>query len=151
MRSPLLNSTFDSAVRSPCIRITSTPESDSRIPNACASVSRTPSRMKDHNATINGPEDCNSSVFSAWVYSSAQYCRTLKMPIPVIDRKTMMPRCFRIMPQSRTKCVQAKGRINRNASDQRRKDSVTGGMCPAASRPTMAFPAQHAAVMLSKR
>ena len=39
----------------------------------------------------------------------------------------------------------------RNASDQRRNDSVTGVMCPAASRPTMALPAQHSAVMLSRR
>ena len=30
-------------------------------------------------------------------------------------------------------------------------DSVTGGMWPAASRPTMALPAQHSAVMLSRR
>ena len=51
--------------------------------------------------------------------------------------------------QSRIRCFQAKGRIMRNASDQRRNDSVTGGICPAARRPTMALPAQHSAVMES--
>ncbi|MGX1360598.1 hypothetical protein AB7M46_005655 [Bradyrhizobium elkanii] len=39
----------------------------------------------------------------------------------------------------------------RNAADQRRNDSVTGGMWPAARRPTIALPAQHVAVMQSSR
>ena len=54
MRSPLLNSMFLSVVRSPCSRITSTPASDTAIPQACASVSRTPSRISDQLATNSG-------------------------------------------------------------------------------------------------
>jgi hypothetical protein len=41
--------------------------------------------------------------------------------------------------------------MRRKASDQRRNDSVTGGMWPAARRPTMALPAQHSAVIESRR
>ena len=98
-----------------------------------------------------GPADCSSSVFSAWVCSSAQYCMVLKAPIPVMESTTMMPSRARIASQSRTRCFQANGRMIRNASDQRRNDSVTGGICPAASRPTMALPAQHSEVMESSR
>ena len=63
----------------------------------------------------------------------------------------MMPSLPRIAAQSRFRCFQANGRMSRNAADQRRNDSVTGGMWPAASRPTMALPAQQAAVMQSRR
>ena len=128
-----------------------TPAIDSRTPAACASVSRTPSSTSDHTATTSGPADCNSSVFSAWVCSSAQYCRVLNAPMPVIESTIMMPRRLRIAPQSRTRCFQANGRMIRNANDQRRNESVTGAMWPAAIRPTMALPAQHSAVMLSSR
>ena len=121
------------------------------MPRACAGVSRTPSRISDHTATSSGAADCNSRMFSAWVCSSAQYCRVLKALIPVIESTIMMPSLPRIAAQSRTRCFQAKGRMSRNASDQRRNDSVTGGICPAARRPTMALPAQHSAVMLSRR
>ena len=98
------------------------------MPPACASVSRTPSRISDHTATNSGPADCSSSVFSAWVCSSAQYCRVLKAPIPVTESTIMMPRRPRIASQSRFRCFQANGRMMRNAIDQRRNDSVTGGI-----------------------
>ena len=151
MISPLLNSMLDSVLRSPCSRITSTPISETTTPAACASVSRTPSSSSDHTATTSGPADCSSSVFSAWVYSSAQYCRVLNAPIPVTEIITITPSRPRIALQSRTRCFQANGSRIRNASDQRRNDSVTGGMWPAASRPTMALPAQHIVVIESSR
>ena len=147
----MLNSILESLVRSPCIRMISTPAIDSRTPAACASVSRTPSSTSDHTATTSGPADCNKSVFSAWVCSSAQYCRVLNAPMPVMESRIMMPRRLRIAPQSRTRCFQANGRMIRNANDQRRNESVTGAMWPAAILPTMALPAQHSAVMLSSR
>ena len=131
--------------------MTSTPVSDTASPPACASVSRMPSSSSDHIATNSGPADCSNSVFSAWVCSSAQYCMVLKALIPVTERITMVPSRPRIAPQSRTRCFQANGRMMRNAIDQRRNDSVTGGICPAASRPTMALPAQHSAVIDSSR
>jgi len=85
------------------------------------------------------------------VCSSAQYCRVLKALIPMMERKIMVPRWLRIVPQSRARCFQANGRMTRNANDQRRNVSVTGGICPAARRPTMALPAQHSAVIDSSR
>ncbi len=149
MMSPSLNWMLASAVRSPCSRITSTPTSDSAIPPACASVRRTPSRISDHTATNSGPADCSSSVLSAVVCSSAQYCRVLKALIPTTEITIMVPSRARIVPQSRLRCFHANGRIMRKASAQRMNDSVTGGICPAARRPTMALPAQHSAVMQS--
>ena len=73
------------------------------------------------------------------------------MPMPVMESTIMVPSLPRIAAQSRFKWLQAIGRTIRNASDQRRNDNVTGGMCPAARRPTMALPAQHNAVMESSR
>src|SRR3954449_12039496 len=149
MRSPLLNSMPASVVTSPRSRMTITPANESTIPQACANVRRTPSRTSDHTATNRGPADCSNSVLSAWVCSSAQYCRVLNAPMPVIERTIMTPRRARIAPQSRIRCFQASGRMIRNASDQRRNDKVTGGICPAARRPTTALPAQHRAVIVS--
>ena len=151
MTSPLLNSMFFKVVRSPCSRITSTPHSDSAMPQACASVSRMPSRASDQIATNSGPADCSNRVLSAWVCSSAQYCRVLKPPMPVTESRIIMPSRSRIAGQSRTRWLQANGRMIRNAPLQRRNDSVTGGICPAAKRPTMALPAQNSAVRLSSR
>ncbi len=132
MMSPLLNWMLVSAVRSPCSRITSTPTSDSAIPPACASVRRTPSRISDHTATNSGPADCSSSVFSAWVCSSAQYCRVLKALIPVTEMKIMVPSRARIVPQSRLRCFHANGRIMRKAKRpaqerQRHRRNMPGG------------------------
>jgi hypothetical protein len=83
------------------------------------------------------------------VYSSAQYCRVLKALTPVRDSTIMMPRRERITGQSRSKCRQENGSTTRKASDQRRNESVTGGMWPAARRPRMVLPAQHSVVMQS--
>ena len=151
MRSPRLKSTSFRVVRSPCSMMTSTPISDSRMPAACASVSRAPTSTSDHIATNSGKAGCNSSVLIACVCSSDQYCMVLKAPMPVTDNRIMMPSLPRMAAQSRTRCFQANGRMIRKASDQRRNDSVTGAICPAASLPTTALPAQHAAVMESSR
>ena len=71
--------------------------------------------------------------------------------MPVIESVTIRPSLPRIAGQSCARCFQANGSTSRKAKNQRRNDSVTGGMWPAASRPTMALPAQHIAVMLSRR
>jgi len=73
------------------------------------------------------------------------------MLIPLTVITIMVPSRARIAPQSRTRCFHANGRIRRNARNQRRNDSVTGGICPAARRPTMALPAQQSVVMQSSR
>ena len=75
----------------------------------------------------------------------------LKALMPVIDSRTMMANLPRIRRQSCTGCFHENGRMIRKARDQRRNDSVTGAMWPAASLPTTALPAQHAAVMDSSR
>lgn len=151
IRSPLLNSIFfDSVVRSPCSRITSTPASDSSTPQSCASVSRVPSRISDHSATTSGAD---------WQKQRVERLGVLERPVLqrvegadagerqqhhdaeiVADHGPVAARCF-----------QANGRMIRNAADQRRNDSVTGGIWSAASRPTIALPAQHIAVMQSSR
>jgi len=71
--------------------------------------------------------------------------------MPVTESVIITPSFERMAGQSRFRCFQAKGRMKRNASDHRRNDKVTGGIWPAASRPTMALPAQHSAVMLSSK
>ena len=63
----------------------------------------------------------------------------------------MVPSIARIAGQSRTRCFHANGSAIRNASVQRMKDSVTGGICPAARRPTMALPAQNSVAIQSSR
>ncbi|MEY9354229.1 hypothetical protein ABIF99_003083 [Bradyrhizobium japonicum] len=72
-------------------------------------------------------------------------------PMPVIDSTIIRPSLLRIAGQSWARCFQANGSTSRKAKVQRRNDSVTGGMWPAASRPTMALPAQHSAVMQSSK
>src|SRR5580704_16967649 len=71
--------------------------------------------------------------------------------MPVREITTMTPSLARITGQSRTRWFHANGNTMRNANDQRRKESVTGGIGPAARRPTMALPAQQSAVTLSSR
>jgi hypothetical protein len=71
--------------------------------------------------------------------------------MPVIESTIMMPSLSRICFQSCTRCRQENGRMIRKARNQRRYDSVAGGMWPAASLPATALPAQHAAVMESSK
>lgn len=151
MRSPLLNAMFDSVVKSPCSRIVSTPHIDSSTPNACAAVRRTPRMASDHSATTSGAADWSSSVLSAWVCSSAQYCSVLKAPMPVIDSTIIRPSLLRIAGQSWARCFQANGSTSRKAKVQRRNDSVTGGMWPHGEPSDDGIAYQHSAVMLSSR
>src|SRR6185437_14425658 len=131
MMSPLLNSMPDSVLRSPCSRITSTPISETTTPAACASVSRTPSSSSDHTATTSGPADCSSSVFSAWVYSSAQYCSVLNAPIPVMEIITITPSLPRIARQMFPGERQQDQERQRPAQErQRDRRNVTGGEPP---------------------
>ena len=121
------------------------------MPTAWAAVSRAPNSASDHIATNSGAVGCKSSVLIACVCSSDQCCMVLKALMPVIASAIMMPSLPRIAIQSCTRYRHDSGRMIRKAKNQRRNDSVTGAMWPAAILPTTALPAQHSAVTDSSR